>query len=111
MALSEKSRATLFQSLVPIAGEEATAEMLSHFPVRDVEEAVTKEHLDRRFAELRAELQAEMGELRGEMADLRGDMAGLRTEMYQLGTRLFISLTGAMVGVVGLAVALLRLTT
>jgi len=129
MALSERSRAALFQGLTPIVGEEATAEMLGQFPARDVEEMVTREHLDRRMAELRGEmaglgasLRGEMAELgaslRGEMAELgaelRGEMAGLRGEMraelHQLGTRLYMSLTATLVAFLALAVTVLSFT-
>ena len=80
MALTEKSRSSLYQAFAQIAGEEATAEMLSFFPARDVEEPVTREHLDRRFAELRDELHQSIGGLRTEMHQSIG---GLRTEMHQ----------------------------
>lgn len=111
MALSERSRSALFQGLTPIVGEEATAEMLGQFPARDVEEMVTREHLDRRLAELRGELRGEMAELatglRAEMAELRGE---LRAEMHQLGTRLYMSLTATLVAFLTLAVTVLSLT-
>ncbi|MBV6509386.1 MAG: hypothetical protein JJLCMIEE_02455 [Acidimicrobiales bacterium] len=129
MALSERSRSALFQGLTPIVGEEATAEMLGQFPARDVEEMVTREHLDRRLAELRGELRGEMAELRGEMAELRGELRGemaelatglraemaelrgeLRAEMHQLGTRLYMSLTATLVAFLTLAVTVLSLT-
>ncbi len=41
MALSEKSRSELYQALEGLAGPEATQEMLSQFPSRDVEASVT----------------------------------------------------------------------
>ena len=73
--------------------------MLSHFPARDVEEPVTREHLDRRFAEV----QTSMADLRTES---QTSMAELRTEMYRLHNRLLIEVTA----VVGVAAALLRLS-
>ena len=88
MALSEKSRSELYQALEGLAGPEAVEEMLSHFPARDVEEPVTREHLDRRFAEVQT------------------SMAELRTEMNRLHNRLLIEVTA----VVGVVAALLRLS-
>ena len=128
MALSEKSRSELYQALEGLAGPEAVEEMLSYFPARDVEEPVTREHLDRRFAEvqtsmaeLRTELQTSVAELRTElhtsiaevktsMAELRTEsqtsIAELRTEMNRLHNRLLIEVTA----VVGVVAALLRLS-
>lgn len=112
MALSEKSRSALYQAFVPIVGEEATAEMLGQFPARDVEEMVTREHLDRRFAELRGEMAGLRAELGGEMAELRGELRGeLRAEMHQLGTRLYVSLTATMIAFLAVAVSVLSLVS
>lgn len=90
MALSEKHRVTLYQSLVGlIPDEEAVAEMMSYFPARDVEEPVSKEHLRAEMADLRTELHVEMAALRSDLrdelallrSDLQGEMAGLRSEV------------------------------
>lgn len=88
MALSERSRTTIYHAFEPLVGDEAIEEMLSYFPARDVEEPVTKEYLDRRLAELdaglrtglRTELHREIGGLRSE---LHTEIGGLRTELYQ----------------------------
>ncbi len=61
MALLEKDRNTIYTEFRKILGEEATQAMLSQFPARDVEEPVTREHLDRRLAEVRLEI-AELGD-------------------------------------------------
>ena len=97
MALTEKSRATLFQGLSRIIDEEAVEEMLSYFPARDVEESVTKEFLRAELAELemrlseslRSELQSEVGSFRGEVQELRGEFRSeLQSEVGSLRSEL-----------------------
>jgi Skp family chaperone for outer membrane proteins len=89
MTLSERSRATIFQHLEPLLGEEATEEMLSHFPARDVEEPASKEFIRAELAISRAEVQAEIGALRQEVQaeigglrqEVQAEIGGLRQEM------------------------------
>lgn len=95
MSLSERSRSALYRGLSQAVQDEgAVEEMLSHFPARDVEEAVTKEHLRAEMAALRAEIQAEFGAVRSEVGGLRGEIqaefgavrsetGGLRGEMIE----------------------------
>lgn len=66
-------------------------------PARGIEEMVTREHLDRHCAGLRAE----MTELRGE----------LRPETHRLGTRLHVSLTATMTAFLAVAVTVLSLAS
>ena len=98
MALQEKHRNILYQAWVPLLGEEATAAVLAHFPAREDEDPITKDHLDRRFVEhravvdrrfldLRADLERQITELRADLerqitqqvAELRADLEGLIT--------------------------------
>ncbi|MDZ7732568.1 MAG: hypothetical protein U5R31_05115 [Acidimicrobiia bacterium] len=85
MALSEKSRTTVYTAFTEWLGEEAAAEMMSQFSLTEGDEVVTRSFLRAELAELRGELRGEMadlrGELRGEMADLRGEMGDLRNEL------------------------------
>ncbi len=101
MALTEKSRAALFQGLSNVVDEEAVEEMLSFFPARDVEEAVTKEFLRAELAEmelrmmtafrselrsgldgLRSELRTELGsEIEGLRSEVKSEVGGLRSEV------------------------------
>lgn len=89
-----------FVTLVP--DEQAVQELLSHFPARDVEEPVTKDHLRAEMADLRTELRGEMAELRTE---LRTEMAELRTEMERM-VRSFQAWTIGAVASVGSLVVL-----
>ncbi len=81
MALQEKSRTAIYKAMANLAGEEAAADMLAQFPAREYDDPVTKDHLDMRVAELRAELHTEAAGIRTEMADLRTEMADLRTDL------------------------------
>jgi hypothetical protein len=58
MAMSAKTRSTIYQGLQPIVGEEAVGEMLSYFPARDVEEPATKEFVRAEIEALRSEMHA-----------------------------------------------------
>ena len=91
MSLSEKSRAAMFDyfgKATPL-GEEVTSEMIANIDTPDLNDLVTKDHLDSRIMEVRLELHTEISGLRGEMTSefsgLRGEMTegigGLRGEM------------------------------
>ena len=92
MAISEKSRSVIYRSFSDLLGEEATADMLAHFPSRDVDEPATRADLAvlrGEMGELRAELRGEMGELR---AELRAEMGELRIDLHRLHTRTLLAL-------------------
>lgn len=78
MALQEKYRNIVYQAWVPVLGEEATAAMLAHFPAREDEEPITRDHLDRRFVEHRAVVDRRFLELR---ADLERQITELRADL------------------------------
>ncbi len=92
MPISEKSRSALYQSLAPIAGEEAVGEMLSYFPARHVEEPVTEESL-----------RAEIAGVRTQIADVGIEIAELRKEMHTLHNRLLVQLSATMIASIGIA--------
>ncbi len=79
MALLEKDRNTIYTEFTKLLGEEATQALLSQFPSRDVDEPVTKEHLDRRLAELTADLRGEIGSLNDRLTGRMLTIAGLQT--------------------------------
>ncbi len=56
MGLLEKHRSVIYAHFVEELGEEAAQAMLDQFPVRDVDELVTKEYLAQQVAELRLEM-------------------------------------------------------
>jgi hypothetical protein len=59
-ALLEKDRNRMDNEFRKILGEEATQAMLSQFPTRDVDELVTKDYLDKRFAEFKVDMTGRM---------------------------------------------------
>jgi len=80
MALSERSRSTIYQSFSELIGDDvAVEEMLSNFPSRDAEEPASKEFLRAEMSDLRLDLRTEMGDLRTE---LRTDMAAFRAAFH-----------------------------
>lgn len=136
MALTEKSRAALFQGLSNVVDEEAVEEMLSFFPARDVEEAVTKEFLRAELAEmelrmmtafrselrsgldgLRSELRTELGseieglrsEVKSEVGGLRSEVGGLRSEIREEIRRMIWLNVGTLVAFAGVIIAAVRL--
>lgn len=86
MAMTEKTRSTLYRGLMDLVhDEEAVGEVLSYFPARDVEEPVTKDFLRAEFAGLRTEMAEFRTEMRTEMSEfrteMRAEMSDFRTEM------------------------------
>jgi hypothetical protein len=87
MAMSEKTRTTIYRGLEPLLGEEAVGEMLSHFPARDVEEPATKEFV------------------RAEIAGVRAEIAGVRALVESTARRQTIWLVSAVMAGAGLLAA------
>jgi hypothetical protein len=80
MSLSEKSRAAMFDyfgKATPL-GEEVTSEMIANINSPDLNDLVTKDHLDSRVMEVRLEIHTEVSGLRTEM---HAEFATLRKEM------------------------------
>jgi hypothetical protein len=59
-ALLEKDRNRIYTEFRKTLGEEATQALLSQFPTPDVDELVTRNHLDRRLAEVELKLTNRM---------------------------------------------------
>ncbi|WCO68931.1 hypothetical protein PO878_09365 [Iamia majanohamensis] len=91
MALTERSRATLYRWLSDlIHDEEAVGEMLSNLPAYDIDQVATKDFV-----------RAEVGEVRAEIAELR-------TEIARSANRMVIWALGFNVTMVGLVFAIAR---
>lgn len=96
MSLSERSRSAIYQGLSVIVDDpQAVEELLSYFPARDVDEAVTREYL-----------RAELGLLRLEMAEMRTE---LRTELHQELRRMQAWMIGTAVTMCGILIAAMAL--
>jgi hypothetical protein len=63
MALSEQSRSTIYDFLVPNIGEEAASEMLSNFPSDDHSPPASEELVRSEFAAVRAALAGHDGRI------------------------------------------------
>ena len=90
MALTEKSRATLFQGLSRIIDEEAVEEMLTNFPTHDIDDIATKDFV------------------RAEIAGVRTEMAGVRTEMASMKAEIIRWNIATTLVFAGLVIAAIR---
>jgi hypothetical protein len=84
MALDARTRASIYDKLRPILGDDDANALMSEFPAAEHDELVTKEflraELHRQSGQLRTELHLEVGGLRAEMHEQIGQ---LRTEMHE----------------------------
>lgn len=100
MALDAAHRASIFEKLRPILGDEDANVLMSEFPSVEAHELVTKDFLRAEMALTRGGLRAELAQLREEMAltkgELRGELAEVRSEMGALETRLTVRLGSAI---------------
>ena len=81
MTLSDRSRTTIYQALEPLLGGDATEDMLSNFPARDVDAPATQAFVHAEIATMKlgfAQLRTEFAVLRTEFAEFKTEM---RTEM------------------------------
>ena len=112
VAISEKLRASIFRKLSPVIGEEEAEAVLSNFPARDVEEPVTKEHLqlelalirtdlDAGRAAVRSDLNAGLAAVRLQIAEVRTDVAGFKADIHQTLNRLFVALVTIQLAIAG----------
>lgn len=108
MAISEKLRASIFRKLSPVIGEEETEAVLSNFPARDVEEPVTKEHLQLELTLIRTDLDAGLAAVRLEIAEVRTDVAGFKADVHQTLNRMFVALVTIQLAIAGVAIAIAR---
>ena len=90
MALTEKSRATLFQGLSRIIDEEAVEEMLTNLPTHDIDDITTKDFV------------------RAEIAGVRTEVAGVRTEMASMKAEIIRWNIATMLVFAGLVIAAIR---
>lgn len=67
MALDAAHRASIYEKLRPVLGDEDANILMSEFPSLEAKELVTKDFLRAELAELRGELRGEMGSLEQRM--------------------------------------------
>jgi hypothetical protein len=105
MALDAAHRASIFEKLRPILGDEDANRLMSEFPSVEAHELVTKDFLRAELAltrgELREELALTKGELRAELAEVRAEMGALETRLtVRLGSA--IAASTALLAAIGL---------
>ena len=105
MALDAAHRASIYEKLRPILGDEDANLLMSEFPSVEADELVTKDFLRAELAltrgELREELALTKGELRGELAEVRSEMGALETRLtVRLGSA--IAASTALLATIGL---------
>lgn len=120
MALDAAHRASIYEKLRPVLGDEDANLLMSEFPSIEAQELVTKDFLRAELAitrgDLRAELaitkgdlRSEIAELRTEMTDMRGELrteiADVRTEMAALEHRVTLRLGSAIAASTGAMMA------
>jgi len=108
MTLTLKQRASIYESLSPILGEENAEAMLAELPGREGDELVTKDflraELNEGLSSLRAEVDEGLSSLRAEIADLRIGMHALITSQ----TKWFAATNAALLGLVVAVLLALR---
>ncbi|MEZ5243138.1 MAG: hypothetical protein R2696_15540 [Microthrixaceae bacterium] len=82
MALTEKSRATLFQGLSRIIDEEAVEEMLTNFPTHDIDDIATKDFV------------------RAEIAGVRTEMASMKAEIIRWNIATMLVFAGLVIAAI-----------
>ncbi len=98
MALSQKHRSSIYQTLTPIIGEEEAEAVLSQFPARELDEPATKEFV-----------RAEIAGVRAEIAGVRAEVSALEARISDRLREMTIWLVGAMTVGMGIAAGIGRL--
>jgi hypothetical protein len=114
MTIDAAHRASIYEKLRPILGDEDANVLMSEFPSVEAHELVTKDFLRAELAltrgELREELALTKGELRGDLGQLREELAltraDLRSEVSALETRLTVRLGSAIAASTALLAAI-----
>ena len=105
MTIDAAHRASIYEKLRPILGDEDANILMSEFPSVEAHELVTKDFLRAELAltsgGLREEIGAHQGELRGELAEVRSEMGALETRLtVRLGSA--IAASTALLATIGL---------
>jgi hypothetical protein len=89
MALDAAHRASIYEKLRPVLGDEDANVLMSEFPSVEAQELVTKDFL------------------RAELAEFRAEMGEVRAEMARLETRLTLRIGGAIAASTSVLAALM----
>lgn len=95
MVLDAAHRASIYEKLRPVLGDEDANVLMSEFPSIEAQELVTRDFLRAELAITRGDLRSELEITRG---DLRAELAELKSAMIlQLGSAL-AACTAAIIG-------------
>jgi hypothetical protein len=101
MTIDAAHRASIYEKLRPILGDEDANVLMSEFPSVEAHELVTKDFLRAELGQLREELALTKGELRAELAEVRSEMGALETRLtMRLGSA--IAASTALLATIGL---------
>jgi hypothetical protein len=103
MALDAAHRASIYEKLRPLLGDEDANVLMSEFPAIEAQELVTKDFLRAELADARGDLRTELAELREELMLTRGD---LRTEIADLKSSVLRWMGSGMVACTALLAAI-----
>jgi len=81
MTIDAAHRASIYEKLRPILGDEDANVLMSQFPAVEVDVLVTRDHLRAELAELRAELRGEMGSLENRLTVRLGSAIAASTAL------------------------------
>lgn len=102
MALDAAHRASIYEKLRPLLGDEDANILMSEFPSVEGHELVTKDFLRAELALLRQDLTLTKAELREELAVFRGELAALESKLtIRIGSAIAAS-TAVMLAAIGL---------
>lgn len=76
MVLIQAHRNVVYDEWSQQFGDEVAESLISHFPIRDLDVPVTKEFVELKVSELRAEMHEGFGSMRGEFQRLTLWIAG-----------------------------------
>ena len=93
MALDAAHRASIYEKLRPVLGDEDANVLMSEFPSTEAHELVTKDFLRAELAELRTELHTEIGSVRTELGT---EIGSVRAEMAAMQSTLTVRMGSAI---------------
>lgn len=82
MALDAAHRASIYQKLRPVLGDDDANVLMSEFPSIEAHELVTKDFLRAEMSALRGEMYTQFGSVDAEFGSVRGEIASVRAEMH-----------------------------
>jgi len=114
MAIDAAHRASIYEKLRPLLGDEDANVLMSEFPSTDADQLVTREFLLAESADLRTEMRTEIAQLRTEMrteiaqlrTEMRTEIAQLRTEMAEMRSALTLRIGSAIAASTALLAAI-----